>query len=653
MKENKNAVSTKSKKPDWSFQDDAIRACRMSLEENPNKKVGLVIPTGGGKTRTALKFALQWLNCFEIGNIVWLTHRKNLRDQAHTELQEIINENPDYLPAKASSLLQKRIEFLMLSQLGQRLEDQASTPVLVIVDEAHHAAAESYQPIFETTYPLNGLFLTATPNRTDDLPIGIDEIAYSITFGELESRGVLVRPTFEEFPVKNFDWDEEQVQELATKILQRAKSDFEKVLIITPRKDKAVLIYSALQRTLDVFEDHPLFTDDVGYIFGDGNSYGISNPDFLNAFKIKPRGIYVSSQLLLEGFNDPGINTVFITYPSGSLIQLMQAVGRCVRYKPNKQNAYVVQARNDDLAYYFDQRWLYQEISDELRPALINFSYSSHEELAKIIVNQLNKFNISETCREQIMNRLNNLKLGKTCRLMLMGLPYFGSVENFEKDAEWRVLLEDSSNSEKFRWIFNDFCARGASTSNPEDFLTKYSKKFGIRRTTDEAGEWRSYNDLLTAMYQAKEEICGQKDIYKSHRPYKENGATTWLRYITFNYIAKEDVALLEFLSDCYNSKIILSSINNSGIEKHHAVIKIKMPLNGFEAYLLRKAEFNRFSSLLDSLRQTLFSTPEEEVFSVYESEISKSCTSLPLPLYVIRRLDFFLENSEDFIFLI
>jgi hypothetical protein len=109
----------------------------------------------------------------------------------------------------------------------------------------------------------------------------------------------------------------------------------------------------------------------------------------------------------------------------------------------------------------------------------------------------------------------------------------------------------------------------------------------------------------------------------------------------------------LEFLSNCYNSERILSAINNPGIEKHHAIIKIKMPLNGFEAHLLGKAEFNKFSSFLDSLRQILYSISEEEVFGVYESEISKSCTSLPLPLYVIRRLEFFLEDSEDLIFLI
>ena len=59
--------------------------------------------------------------------------------------------------------------------------------------------------------PTRGFFLTATPNRTDDLPIGIDEIAYSITYRELFERGVIIEPTIEDpLTIDGFDWDNDE-----------------------------------------------------------------------------------------------------------------------------------------------------------------------------------------------------------------------------------------------------------------------------------------------------------------------------------------------------------------------------------------------------------------------------------------------------------
>ena len=42
---------------------------------------------------------------------------------------------------------------------------------VVIVDEFHHAAAESYKKLLEHVRPIELLGLTATPERSDGLPI--------------------------------------------------------------------------------------------------------------------------------------------------------------------------------------------------------------------------------------------------------------------------------------------------------------------------------------------------------------------------------------------------------------------------------------------------------------------------------------------------
>ncbi len=59
-----------------------------------------------------------------------------------------------------------------------QIEAKIARVILLALTDLNLSAAPSYAPIFQRR-PLRGLFLTATPNRTDDLPIGIDEVAYT------------------------------------------------------------------------------------------------------------------------------------------------------------------------------------------------------------------------------------------------------------------------------------------------------------------------------------------------------------------------------------------------------------------------------------------------------------------------------------------
>ena len=70
---------------------------------------------------------------------------------------------------------------------------------------------------------------------------------------------------------------------------------------------------------------------------GGGNSLGLDNEVFLERFRDKPNGIIVSAQILLEGYDDPAIDAVVMTYPSQSLIKLMQSAGRAVASSVGRQ----------------------------------------------------------------------------------------------------------------------------------------------------------------------------------------------------------------------------------------------------------------------------------------------------------------------------
>ena len=630
--------------PDWSFQETAIENVLGAFNSNPASKVGLVLPTGAGKTRVALRIALELLaaTTCDKTRVYWVTHRRNLRKQAKKELQKLLNSQPSRIDKRAAQALDDRVDFVMVSELKRLLAPSAAAPLLVIVDEAHHAAAPSYAPIFDAPYPVPGLFLTATPNRTDALPIGIDEIAFTITYRELADRSVVMTPEFVDFPVADFAWRDDQVQELASFIVEQAADRFTKALVLAPRVERVEEFCDHLVAALSAVPGHPLDLDDVGYIHGSGNSLHLDNDDFLDLFAEKPRAIVVSAKILIEGFDDPGVNTVVMTYPSSSLILLMQAAGRCVRYSPAKESCYVVQARNDDLAYHFDQRWLYQEISDYLRPQIIDIDYASEDDLHAQIADVLTQHRVDD---DGILSATQHASFASTCRMLLYGFPYRGAPADFGDTSKWGFFLETDDSSQAFRHVFNSFCAQGADLSDPSDFLTREASRVGMPKDLRKGSMWRELMKVLTACHLANSEIRGPGGTAQStSRPYRPHGPTTWLKYVTFRFRPPLDTRLADFLDGCYNRNRAVSEYHQNPT-RYAAAVKMPIPYEGFEAFLLSSDQSAALDAHIQSARAVLHDTePELRINKLagYLAEVP----SVDLPVRLLLRMEAFLPQA-------
>ena len=631
--------------PDWGYQDVAVARCIEAFGRRPSGRIGLILPTGAGKTRTALRIVLTMLDKSgdPKAHVYWVTHRRNLREQAYRELQKLIAAGHEQLSAEQLTELATRIKFVMVGDLTPLFEGAAVKPVLIVVDEAHHAAAPSYRPVFANPWHAPVLLLTATPNRSDSLPIGIDEIAFTITYRELAERRAILTPSFMDFPVDNFDWSPEAVDDLADYIIDRTSSEFTKVLVLAPRVDRVEEFFEALANRLP--DDHPLELEDLGYVHGTGNSLGIGNEDFLSRFSNKPRAVLISAQLLLEGFDDPGINTVVLTYPSSSVIRLMQAAGRCVRYAPDKQAAYVVQARNDSIAYHFDQRWLYQEIDDFLRPQLKDIEYRSAADLKEIFAALTQSHNVETGVAARLLGRLEEIAPGETCRLFLYGLPYFGPEEKFETDARWGATLETANSSIMLRTLFNGFCALGADLSDPSDYLMRDGAAHGLAKELTPGSRWGEMMGLLTASYFAKREVYGPTPIeVTGSRPYRPNSATTWLKYVTFTFRPAVPAALAEFLRDCHNVAEIESRYLEAPIS-WAAAVKVPLPLGGSEAFILDGLAFNELDQATHLLRNRLADAEPKDQFSILAGGIA-GANHIRVPVRLALRFEFLLTPA-------
>ena len=628
----------RSGKPDWSWQDEAVRDSLLALQKHPAAKVGLVLPTGAGKTRVSLRIALRWLGEHP-GTVLWVTHRHHLERQARRSLQELIRAAG--LPAEEASALFARVRYTGLAALQAALDDLGPELALVIVDEAHHAAAPSYQPVI-TLDAAPVLFLTATPNRADALPIGIDEIAYTTTYRDLFRRQCIMEPVFdppEDMP--GLTWSSvDGLRDLADFLLERTETDFAKPMVAVSRRENAELLYEALQEQLARRPAHPLSEDDIGYVHGTGNSRGLPDAsDFLDEFAARPAGIIIAtSQLVGEGFDDPSLDAAVITYPSTSIGHLMQVAGRALRWAPEKRAPHVIQVRESSLQYYFDQRWLYEDISDTLRPDLLDQVYASPGALQQQVQALLDQHNVREPVAARIRAQLATLDPAAPVQVMLSGHPYFGPAGQFADGASWGAVLVTPDERARFLGLFNEVSDRSEDIKDEPAYLTRWlgPAPSSLRR---------SYGELIPAMEFARRELSNSQYQGRAGRGYQTGHATTWLRYVTFRFRPSVPEALEAFLADSFNrEEIIAAYAADPG--RWHCVVRIELPVTSSEAMLLDHDQAQWFLAEHATLMKRLAEASRRDALAEL-AQWRSTLAAMPVALRLVDNIQQFLRPES------
>jgi len=185
----------------------------------------LVLPTGTGKTVVFAKIAKAWTDGEFTGlptNVLILAHRKELIFQAQHKVGIELGYDPaiemNILAAEADTLFSSGMVVVGSVQtmiVEKRLNKYREVPFdLIVIDEAHHAVAPSYQKVLGYYRNLNPklkvLGVTATPKRADDAAMGIvfQSCAYQLDIETAINDGWLV-PIKQEFVfVDEVDLDE-------------------------------------------------------------------------------------------------------------------------------------------------------------------------------------------------------------------------------------------------------------------------------------------------------------------------------------------------------------------------------------------------------------------------------------------------------------
>lgn len=375
-----------------SHQKEAIERMANWYKSHPKPYAGgiLVLPTGGGKTFTALRFLCQ--NALSDGfKVLWLAHTHHLLEQAYASFPEHvgkISEPRDLLRIRvvsgtighfrpASISAQDDVIIATLQTITRAYKenhpslnsflDSAGRKLLVVFDEAHHAPAPSYRNLilslrdrFQDMYLLG---LTATPVYTDEnlegwlLKLFPQDILHQIAVNELMAQNILSKPIMEQqktnfnpsFELREYekwvgtfrDIPEDIIDQLAknnnrnmfiAEHYSKNKENYGKTLIFADRWYQCEAISKYLSnrgiRNGAIYHHRDA---NPGSADVRNRRKSDENTKVLEAFRKNKLDVVINVRMLTEGTDIPDVKTCFITRQTTSKILLTQMVGRALR----------------------------------------------------------------------------------------------------------------------------------------------------------------------------------------------------------------------------------------------------------------------------------------------------------------------------------
>ena len=321
-----------------TFVERSLRA----LEEHGNT-LG-VAPTGSGKT-LMLSGAVGQMLADNDAKACVLAHRDELTAQNVAKFARV---NPDLstsiVNAKAKSW-RGRTTFAMVPTLSREVNLKAMPALdLVVVDEAHHATADSYRRVIDRARERNPQVhvfgVTATPNRGDrkGLRAVFSNVADQIMLGELIGSGHLVPP-------RTFVID--VGAQAALKKVRKTAADFDMgavdaimnkapitEAVVHHWREKAgerqtVVFCSTVDHARNVRDAYLEAGMPVGMIWHEMGT--AERRAALAAYRRGETRVMVNIAVLTEGWDHPPTSCVVLLRPSSYKSTMIQMVGRGLR----------------------------------------------------------------------------------------------------------------------------------------------------------------------------------------------------------------------------------------------------------------------------------------------------------------------------------
>jgi superfamily II DNA or RNA helicase len=333
------------------YQEHAVAAVEQAHAEH--QAALLVLPTGCGKTVVFSHLAAR-----QPKRTLILAHRQELVEQAAEKIRAVTGEHAAiemgnrYSQERgvyaAAKVVVASVQTMIAGFSGKRRMDRfrPNDFGLVVVDEAHHSAANSYRAVIEYFTKHSGarvLGVTATPDRGDKKGLGdvFQTIAYQYEVADAISDGWLVPVTQQIVHVKSLDFSEVRSRggDFMEADLARVMQ-YEKTLqgVVAPAQELTSKLRTVVFATS---VDHADRMAEMWNRYDAGCARSVSgrmNRDerrqLLTAFARGDFRVLTSCMVLTEGWDCPAVEAVVMARPTKSRALYAQMLGRGTRPLP-------------------------------------------------------------------------------------------------------------------------------------------------------------------------------------------------------------------------------------------------------------------------------------------------------------------------------
>lgn len=295
------------------------------------------MPTGTGKT-VVMAATVKWFLDSHDGDVWIVAHRKELVEQAELTVNR-------FLAAFGLEKMAERVKVRSVQWLNRHLRELEDERVgLIIVDEAHHAIADTYQDIFER-YPMAlKMGMTATPCRMKKQSFGklFDQLLTSPPTRSFIDQGYLA--PYDYVVVGKYSTDQRIVDSLKARGSDGdyAVKEMDEKLNVPEsikRLYESVTEYAKGRKGI-VFAIDILHAQMIARYYGemglravalDSTTPAKKRMEMVEAFRKGKLDCLVNVNLFDEGFDCPDVEYIQMARPTLSLAKYMQMVGRGLR----------------------------------------------------------------------------------------------------------------------------------------------------------------------------------------------------------------------------------------------------------------------------------------------------------------------------------
>jgi len=313
------------------YQNNLIAAARQSLHSH--KSVLMVAPTGAGKT--ALTVHMMATAASKGISSMFCVHRDTLLTQTSRALWAQKLQHGVICAGK--TMTRTPVQVASVQTLVRRL-DRIQEPGLIIIDEAHRAAANTYRTIIEAYPKALIVGLTATPQRTDGKGLAdvFEDMVIGPSVGDLIQSGYLC-------PYRLYGTETKVSMEgIKERMGDYAANDLEKIMdrptvtgdavehyLKYANGKRCVVMCATIKHAEHVCEAYNAKGIKAEHM--DGTTPSNERQAILSRIASGETKVLTNVELLIEGVDVPAIESVQWLRPTASLIIWMQGNGRGFR----------------------------------------------------------------------------------------------------------------------------------------------------------------------------------------------------------------------------------------------------------------------------------------------------------------------------------